>query len=64
MAEGIFLSWEEKEGRALRKALIVRGEVMFDNIRIKCPISQTEHEVSKDAKEILCPVDSTVLVIF
>ena len=63
MAEEIYLSDEHKAGRTLRKALIVRSEVMFGNIRIKCPNDFTDHEVPADLKEFLCPVDGVVLVI-
>ena len=63
MAEEIYLSSEQKAGRTLRKAIIVRSEVMFDNIRIKCPVDMTEHEVAAGTKEFICPIGQEVLAI-
>lgn len=50
-----------KEG--MQKAIIIRSEVMFGNIRIRCPGDGTEHEVPADSKEFLCPVDNVVLLV-
>ena len=46
-----------------RHAVIVRAEEMFGNIRIRCPSDGTEHEIPKDAKEFICPIDEEVLII-
>ena len=53
----------DEQGRKVMKAIIVREDVMFGNIRIKCPISQTEHEVPAGTKEYICPIDLTVLLL-
>ena len=47
----------------MQKAIIIRSEVMFGNIRIRCPGDGTEHEVPADSKEFLCPVDNVVLLV-
>ena len=44
-------------------AEIIRSEVMFGNIRIRCPSDLTEHEVPAGAKEFICPVGKEVLLI-
>lgn len=50
-------------GSSKPRAIIVRAEIMFGNIRIRCPNDFTEHEVSADSKEFLCPIDGTVLIL-
>ena len=44
-------------------AEIVRSEAMFGNIRIRCPIDLTEHEVPVGTKEFVCPVGQEKLII-
>ena len=51
----------ETAGR--QKAEIIRSDIMFGNIRIRCPNDFTEHEISADLKEFLCPVDGTLLLL-
>ena len=46
-----------------RNAKILRSEVMFGNIRIRCPADFTEHEIPAGTKEFTCPVDGTKLII-
>ena len=50
-------------GRRAMHAQIVRSEVMFGNIRIRCPESMTEHEVPANEKFFVCPIDSVKLLI-
>ena len=44
-------------------AIIVRSEVMFGNIRIKCPFDNTEHEVPAGTEKFICPIGQEVLLI-
>ena len=45
------------------KVKIIRSETMFGNIRIRCPIDLTEHEVPVGTKEFVCPVGGEKLTI-
>ena len=53
----------DEKGRKVLKAIIMRPEVMFGSIRIKCPVDMTEHEVAAGTKEFICPVGAEVLAI-
>ena len=53
----------DEQGRKVMKAIIVREDVMFGNIRIKCPISHTEHEVPFGTERFVCPIENVVLLI-
>jgi hypothetical protein len=46
-----------------QQAIIVRAEEMFGNIRIRCPVDLTEHEVLVGTKEFICPIGQEVLLI-
>ena len=56
-----------KGGRMAREkttnAEIIRKEVMFGNVRIRCPDDLSEHEVAATLKEFKCPIDGKLLVI-
>ena len=45
------------------KAEIVRKEIMFNNIRIRCPVDFTEHEIPAETKKFICPVDRIILLL-
>ena len=45
------------------KAKLIRSEVMFGNIRIRCPGDLTEHEVPVGTKVFICPVGGERLTI-
>ena len=48
---------------AEKTAEIIRSEVMFGNIRIRCPGDGTEHEVRVSAETFDCPIDGEKLII-
>ena len=54
---------ETAGGQLGTKAEIVRKEIMFGNIRIRCPMDQTEYEVPATIKEFICPTSNEKLFI-
>ena len=61
--EAVDFGVEDEQGRKVAKAEIARSEVMFGNIRIKCPFDNTEHEVSAGTEKFICPIGQDVLLI-
>ena len=61
--EAVDFGVEDEQGRTIIKAEIIRKEIMFGNIRIRCPYDLTEHEIPAETKKFICPVDQTVLLL-